>query len=507
MLLRRMHRAKPRLLLVDDSDAVRTALASMLAPRYEVRTASTASEALDLLRASAGAPVIVSDQEMPGGSGLELLQRVRAEWPETIGILLTGRVDAWLAQAAVQGGHVFRLLTKPCSFETLSAAIDAALARHDELEQLAVEEERAAFEHASLRGLHGLLEERVELQMQSLVRLNELAVRLNGARSLQDIAHLLAQSVHELLSRRSAHVQVWGARRDAPTVESSAGGEMSAHLALFPITTVDGPIGEIAIDAARSLTKVERTLLESACAAAAVAAHNELRRMERDATHQALILGLASLAEARDQVTGRHLERVAAYCRLIAEELRADGRHAELLDDGWIDDLARASPLHDIGKVGVPDSILLKPGRLSSAEWEVMKRHSELGARTLERVLGDSGEHRILQLGHEICWCHHERWDGSGYPRGLAGEAIPLSARILALADVYDALTSARPYKHPWTHVEAVEWIREHAGKHFAPDVADAILRREGDAAAIRSRLADDPDPRANADEVAERAA
>ena len=133
--------------------------------------------------------------------------------------------------------------------------------------------------------------------------------------------------------------------------------------------------------------------------------------------------------------------------------------------------------------------------------------HAEIGARTLERVLGDGGEHRLLRLGREVCLCHHERWDGSGYPRGLSGDAIPLSARILALADVYDALTTSRPYKRAWSHSEAIEWIGERAGSHFAPDVAEAFLRRADVAGTIRVRLADDEESTVRGDDAAERAA
>ncbi|MFO1009594.1 MAG: HD domain-containing protein [Planctomycetota bacterium] len=498
---------KRRLLLVDDADAVRTAIASMLAPRYEVVVARSASEALDVLRARGGLPIVVSDQHMPGGTGLELLERVHVEWPETIGILLTGEVDETLAKRAVDGGHVFRLLTKPSSFEALSGAIEAGLARYDDSERTAFETERLRFEHDALRGLTSLLEERVELQAHALLQLNALAIGLNDARSLGDIARLVARSVRELLDGRPVHVQLWSARRDGPSAEASVGGEMSADLVLVPVATHAGTIGEITIDAARALSRSERTIVAAAAGAAAVAANNELRRTERDRTQEALIFSLASLAEARDQGTGRHLERVAAYCRLIAEGLRADGVHVETLDDAWIEDLVRASPLHDIGKVGVPDSILLKPGRLSAEEWEVMKGHAEIGARTLERVLGDGGEHRLLRLGREVCLCHHERWDGSGYPRGLSGDAIPLSARILALADVYDALTTSRPYKRAWSHSEAIEWIGERAGSHFAPDVAEAFLRRADVAGTIRVRLADDEESTVRGDDAAERAA
>jgi putative two-component system response regulator len=147
--------------------------------------------------------------------------------------------------------------------------------------------------------------------------------------------------------------------------------------------------------------------------------------------------------------------------------------------------------LHDIGKVGIPDSILLKPGRLTPEEWDVMKTHSEVGGSTIEGVIRDFGAPSYLGMGRDIAWAHHEKWDGTGYPRGLKGLEIPLSARIVAIADVYDALTTLRPYKQIWSHAEAVDWIASRAGSHFDPDVVEAFLSRVDDANRIRAELAD----------------
>jgi response regulator RpfG family c-di-GMP phosphodiesterase len=482
---------KPKVLLVDDAPNVRSALAAMLAPRYSVSTAADPAEAVALLERTGGVPVIVTDYQMPGGNGVELMQRVHATWPQTVGMLLTGRVDVPTALAALDEGRIFRLLSKPCSFDVLAGAIDDALARHEELEDRAREADRLDFENISLASFNELLQERLDRQTRALLRLNRLANELNAAHSLTDVAVLGARAAHELLGGAGVHVQLWDAGGAGPAGEASAGPEMTAELAVLPIAVAEGEVGSMTVDAARGLSSADRSLLQSVAGSIAVAAHHELRRRERDRAHHALILALARLSEARDHETGRHLERVAAYCRLIATGLREDGRHTDVLTAPWIEDLVRASPLHDIGKVGVPDSILLKPGRLSDEEWVVMRRHAELGARTLEDVMRDFGAHPLLTLGRDICWAHHEKWDGSGYPRGLAGEDIPLGARIMAVADVYDALTSVRPYKPAWPHAQAVEWIASRAGAHFDPAIAATFVARATRFDGIRAQLAD----------------
>ena len=273
---------------------------------------------------------------------------------------------------------------------------------------------------------------------------------------------------------------------------------MSAEIHEEELTTSEGRLGQIAIDAidkeGNRLSDVDLRLLSSLASSTAVAAHNEFRRRERDEAQHATILALARLSEQRDNETGQHIERVSSYCKLAAEALREDGKHLDVITDGWIDDLVRSAPLHDIGKVGIPDSILLKPGKLTPEEWEIMKTHAEIGAITLDSVIQENGHQGFLAMGRDIAWCHHEQWSGEGYPRGLKGDQIPLSARILALADVYDALTTVRPYKQAWPHEEAIAWISGRAGSHFDPDVVQAFMRRAEEAQEIAERLADTED-------------
>lgn len=190
----------------------------------------------------------------------------------------------------------------------------------------------------------------------------------------------------------------------------------------------------------------------------------------------ATIHALSRLTESRDDQTGSHIERTQSFCRLLAEQLRQNPRYAEIIDDTFVDNIYHASPLHDIGKVGIPDSILLKPDKLTPEEFEIMKGHVVIGVKTLQTVLSKYPQNTFLAMGIDIAQGHHERWDGSGYPVGQAGEAIPLSARIMAIADVYDALLAKRPYKKPFTHEKSVEIIQEGAGTHFDPSAVDAFL-------------------------------
>lgn len=202
----------------------------------------------------------------------------------------------------------------------------------------------------------------------------------------------------------------------------------------------------------------------------------ERRVGESLAARHSIIVGLARLAESRDRDTGDHLERIATYSAILAERLR--DRFPEI-DDAWVRELMLASSLHDIGKVGVPDSVLLKPGKLTPEERAVIERHPLIGADTLAAVRVSMGEHgrddALLSMSIDIARSHHERWDGRGYPDGLVGDAIPLAARIVALADVYDALTSPRVYKPAMPHDEAAGIIREGRGKHFDPAVVEAF--------------------------------
>ncbi|MCG3122328.1 MAG: putative cyclic di-GMP phosphodiesterase [Phycisphaerales bacterium] len=200
------------------------------------------------------------------------------------------------------------------------------------------------------------------------------------------------------------------------------------------------------------------------------------RHAETVHARNTLIFALAKLAESRDTDTGEHLDRIAAYCRVLAEELRATFSE---LNDETIHDLQVASSLHDIGKVGVPDNVLLKPGTLTPEERRTMQRHTTIGADALDAILARSRDDRLLRMARNIAACHHERWDGGGYPAGLTGDQIPIEARIVSVADVYDALTSRRVYKPPLAHDDALKIIVSGRGTQFDPRIIDALVRCE----------------------------
>ena len=196
-------------------------------------------------------------------------------------------------------------------------------------------------------------------------------------------------------------------------------------------------------------------------------------------TRDVVIEAMGTLAEYRDPETGGHIRRTQGYVRLLAEHLRDHPRFSDYLDDETIELLFKSAPLHDIGKVGIADEILLKPGRLTSEEFEQMKLHTILGRDAIMAAEVRLGENSFLMIAREIAESHQEKWDGSGYPHGLAGDAIPISGRLMAVADVYDALISKRVYKPPFPHSKAVELIKAGRGTHFDPDIADAFLQLE----------------------------
>lgn len=208
-------------------------------------------------------------------------------------------------------------------------------------------------------------------------------------------------------------------------------------------------------------------------------------------TRDVTIFALAKLAESRDPETGAHLERVRSYCRVLSQRLSMCQKFLSCVDTEFIRLMYLTSPLHDIGKVGIPDSVLLKPDRLNDREYEIMKTHAAIGAETLNAALLRFPDVPFLRMARDIAATHHERWDGSGYPNSLAGEAIPLAGRIMALADVYDALSSRRVYKAAYSHEVARAMIISESGTHFDPDIVQAFLATEPSFLAIRNRFDD----------------
>ena len=487
-----------KILFVEDCDEVRTSVARMLSRRFDVRTARSAEEAVVAFDREGPFAVVLSDYGLPGMDGIALLREVHEHAPETVGVLLTGVADLDLAVSAVHESGIFRMLTKPCGFESMTQALDEAFAHQRSLSEACDAAEEVSFVRESLASFHEALEERIAAQNQAIARLHSFSIDLCTASSLQEVVNLAARAVNAAIAR-AVHVQVWD-DGDGATVESAAGPEMTAKLHMHPLTTREGQIGEIIVDlgGARGgrLTDVDLALLSSIASSTAVTAHHEFRRRERDRAQHATILALARLAEQRDNETGKHLQRLAAYCRLTANGLREEGYFKDIVTGSWVRDLELSSALHDIGKVGIPDSILLKPAKLTPGEWDVMKSHALLGESTLESVIADFGPTRFLLMGRDIAGAHHEKWDGSGYPRGARGERIPLAARILAIVDVYDALTSTRPYKKAWAHEEAIAWIRARAGTHFDPILVATFVSRAEEVDRIRAHLADEPAPR-----------
>ena len=207
-------------------------------------------------------------------------------------------------------------------------------------------------------------------------------------------------------------------------------------------------------------------------------------------SRDAVIRGMALLSEMKDSYIGGHLDRICAMSRYLAEKLKGRPAYPEV-NDHFVQLIERASALHDVGKVGVPDSILLKPGKLTDAEFEVMRSHPVLGAELLEGLMRDFGQYEMIVMGAAVARAHHERWDGKGYPSGLSGKDIPLAARIVAICDVYDALTSKRVYKDAWTDDDAMQVLRDGAGTQFDPDLVKIFLARPRDLAAIREKYAD----------------
>ncbi len=203
-----------------------------------------------------------------------------------------------------------------------------------------------------------------------------------------------------------------------------------------------------------------------------------VRTQELRATRLQIVQRLGRAAEYKDNETGMHVIRMSHYAQLLA---RAVG-----MDEAWAEDLLHAAPMHDVGKIGIPDAVLLKPGKLDADEWDIMRRHPRIGAEII-------GEHAsgVLRVAREIALTHHEKWDGSGYPEGLAGEAIPLASRIVAVADVFDALTTRRPYKDAWSLETAFCHLRSEAGRHFDPALVEPFIALEPEIRAVRERWAE----------------
>jgi putative two-component system response regulator len=228
--------------------------------------------------------------------------------------------------------------------------------------------------------------------------------------------------------------------------------------------------------------------IRSVADAAAIALDNLQRRARLQQSVRVLLETLGHLAEFRDEETTLHLARVSQMARVLATELQRESEYSELVTDEFIENLVQAAPMHDLGKVGISDDILTKPGKLTDEEYQIMKTHTDIGRRVLSRAVDPKCPNPLLQMCIDIAFGHHERYDGKGYPRRVAGRQIPLAARIIAIVDAYDAITSERRYKKAHPHEKAVEIIRSEAGRHFDPVLVEAFLRKEPEIQALREK-------------------
>lgn len=481
-----------KILLVEGAHGVQEDIVRELRTQYDVDIAKNAEEGFELMRSRGPFPVVLAETS----TGLGFLRELRAPHAFAPSLVASDRMASAVANEVLVEDHVFRVLERPFTPATLMRAVAEAFEspRASTNEFDATEREADRLVESLTSKLAGSVHRSQLAETVTLFAcLQRLTQALTGARSIAEIARSAAATTCDALGGGGVHVQLWD--KTNSSVGADAGPEMSSQLHLEVIHGRDGQIGEIAVDADRPgrgpFTPAEKALLGAIAGTTAVAAFNEFRRREHDRTHHATLVALARLAGQRDNETAKHLKRVEAYCRLIADGLKSNSECTAMVDDEFVENLVHASALHDIGEVGIPDAILMKSGKLKPEEWEIMKTHAEIGALTLDSVIREYGEQAFLAMGRDMAWCHHEKWDGSGYPRGLRGNDIPLAARIMALADVYDALTTVRPYKTAWDHGDAVEWIEAQSGAHFDPEVVGAFLARHELADRVRVELAD----------------
>ena len=300
---------------------------------------------------------------------------------------------------------------------------------------------------------------------------------------------------HEVLR----HLRADPATQDIPVIFVTAMDEAHDEELGFELGAVDYIAKPIkpAVVLARVRTQIQLRQALTSLRNLNADLETEVRRRMRDnrIVEDVAMRALASLAETRDNETGNHIRRTQAYVSLLAHALAEQARYTVGLSIDTIDLLVKASPLHDIGKVGIPDHILNKPGPLDADEWQIMKQHAVIGANSIKHAMMGEADHTPLAFLHvamEIAHSHHEKWDGSGYPDGLQGEAIPLSARLMALADVFDALISRRVYKAAYSHQEARRIILEGQGQHFDPVLVAIFAARFEEFVAIAQRYADE---------------
>ncbi len=512
-------------LVVDDDGGARALCRKFLElAGHEVREAVDGLDALAKIRPEM-TDVVIMDVMMPNMDGLECTRRLKADpatrnIPVIMATALTQQEDI---VAGLEAG-VDEYVTKPIrQREFVLRTRSMARLHRGKLELLRANEARG--EHAqaltllldlswnllAAQDLDAVLEKTVSVTAE-VTRSRRVSIMLPDAKD-GSLTIAKAIGVDEQIAA-TARVPTGGAiagrvfqsgepvvvntpeevRHQFPQYDSEFFA--SVPLVSKALSSSEGVMGVLNITERQDKRPFEASELEYVdliCNMAASTIDDIAARRARDEAQDSIVVALARLTEHRDNDTGKHLDRVTRFSLILAEELSTTDRFHKLIDTRFLRDLKRAAPLHDIGKVAIADHLLLKPGKLTPEETAQMRRHAEIGAATIHSTIERVAGVGFLRIAEEIAWGHHEWYDGSGYPRGLKGHGIPLSARIVALADVYDALTTKRVYKDAIPHQEAVGVIQEGSGSQFDPAVVDAFVKREDEFASVAADLADAP--------------
>lgn len=495
--------AEAHVLVVDDDEPTRQLLRRMLELQgYRVSEAEDGLAALE--QALAGRPdVVLMDIKMPRMGGVEAIQRLKAEAP-TSGIpviVVCARGDGADMSAGLDAG-ADEFLTKPVNQRELAMRVRTMIRLRRELNysnEMRGEQSRVLgilldFSHriAECETLDSLLDG-TAATLRELTCCREVHLFLPEGHS-RELVHVSGPWLEDAAdSRKAESICLRLAQRVFDDGEKIVAGPVASTTAAdspdaphaeacpylcAPLWASEHCVGAVWISdshRAAAFSPLELEYVDLITNMATAAIHDFLTRRARDDARDSIVVALAKLAESRDVDTGRHLERVTRFCRTLAEHLRKRQGAASAINDHFLYALERAVPLHDIGKVAVPDRILSKPGPLRPDEVTIMRTHTTIGAATLHSVSARAPGADFLLMAEEIAHAHHEWYDGQGYPRGLRSEEIPLAARIVAVADVYDALTTRRVYKEAMTHEQAVRVIRAGRGTQFDPMVVAAF--------------------------------
>ncbi len=500
-----------RILLADSDGRVRQLCRTTLeAERHIVHEATNADELLSLV-SDHRPDIIIADALLPGIDVLSLVRRLRSDsaTEHTAVMVLTDLSDASRVLTCF-GDDVDDFLAKPVRPAELVARIEGLAHRTGTLAELHRSRELLG---ENARALVLLLDFSLVLaeteQLDRLVREAVVAtaslsscrrvaimlpnsdsttLRIAGSvgidsRTVSGLTLSIGEDVVGRVFESGCRVIIDSASKADPGQDVYVSWMNSEPPALvLPMLASEQVVGVLCLAGRVGYVpftdwELDYLNLLSNCAASAI--QGVLTRRAREEACEAITVSLASLAEHRDHDTGRHLERMTGFCLILAEKLRTDSDYSKKINSTFIDDLRRAAPLHDIGKVAIPDRILLKPSTLTADEMEIMRTHAAIGADTIRSARSRSPESRFLAMAEEIAHGHHEWFDGSGFPGGIRGGRIPLSARLAALADVYDALTSRRVYKDAMSHSRAKSIIVDRSDRQFDPLIVKAFLASE----------------------------